>query len=383
MRALSLLETVPALDAGDGAELDAAALSLADFHVLAACVCRLFAWPLDEAEAPCRNCGASLRFEARSFEWAPYQDGEADDAELDGRLDLGQRHPIPPVRCAGKLSRSIQLADRTAADVAGLLRNRKTAPLTAGTVAALGIVRLGQERRASVIAHALASASDDAWSAIGALWQDAHLPLRLVAHTTCSCGARNEQPMLARTAIDAVAPTVAGPVGSAPGLTLAAFEDRVRTIQPEVYEARGIRELLLMVDEGPPACDDGGEPLLGAYTPPGEDPLLGPQPPEVRLFYRSFAAESELDPGFDLDAEIRETIDHEVEHHLYFLAGHDPMDAEERAAIAADTARTVGRSELVRRTARDLQSDVVGFAKVGWPLLGILFVLAWLQFCRH
>jgi hypothetical protein len=140
-----------------------------------------------------------------------------------------------------------------------------------------------------------------------------------------------------------------------------------------------VKNLPLVVDAGVAACDDGGEPLLGCYTPPGPDASgLEDHRGEIRLFYRTFQSELRLDPTFDVKGQIFETIDHEVEHHLYFLAGHDPMDAEERAAIVEEKARVVGKKELARRQVRELRGGLLAM----FPLLLLLVLLAGLQLCR-
>ncbi len=45
----------------------------------------------------------------------------------------------------------------------------------------------------------------------------------------------------------------------------------------------------------------------------------------VVLFYGSFRNLARLDPDFDWEAEIHETVEHEVRHHLESLAGHDEL----------------------------------------------------------
>lgn len=45
----------------------------------------------------------------------------------------------------------------------------------------------------------------------------------------------------------------------------------------------------------------------------------------VRLFYGSFRQLAREDPDFDWAAEIHETIEHEVRHHLEWLAGGDEL----------------------------------------------------------
>jgi hypothetical protein len=45
----------------------------------------------------------------------------------------------------------------------------------------------------------------------------------------------------------------------------------------------------------------------------------------VILYYGSFAALARKDPGFDWEAEIHETVEHEIKHHLESLAGQDQL----------------------------------------------------------
>lgn len=45
----------------------------------------------------------------------------------------------------------------------------------------------------------------------------------------------------------------------------------------------------------------------------------------IRLYYGSFRALSRLDPDFDWEAEIHETVQHEIRHHLEWLAGEDQL----------------------------------------------------------
>lgn len=41
----------------------------------------------------------------------------------------------------------------------------------------------------------------------------------------------------------------------------------------------------------------------------------------VHLYYGSFAEQAAQDPGFEVDAELRETIEHEIQHHIEDRAG--------------------------------------------------------------
>lgn len=159
--------------------------------------------------------------------------------------------------------------------------------------------------------------------------------------------------------------------------TLEEFERIAERARQRVYRRSAVRNVALTVETGVPDVDEGGQPLLGSYTPPGEDPTQ--HPPEIRLYYRAFQTEFRLDSGFDVAAEIHETIAHEVEHHLYFLAGDDPMDAEERLAIAQERAEIVGKQELLRRGVRDAWAELRGFVRVALPLLLLLLGLLLLQ----
>ena len=45
----------------------------------------------------------------------------------------------------------------------------------------------------------------------------------------------------------------------------------------------------------------------------------------IRLYYGSFRQLARLDPDFDWEAEIYETVQHEIKHHLEWLAGEDQL----------------------------------------------------------
>lgn len=47
---------------------------------------------------------------------------------------------------------------------------------------------------------------------------------------------------------------------------------------------------------------------------------------KVVLYWGSFLELSRLDPDFDWEAEIYETVEHEVRHHLEWLAGEDQLE---------------------------------------------------------
>lgn len=370
-----------------GARRSILELPLADLHLLR--VALVQAGVIDEAaiEIACENCDASLRASpSAKVELGPFRDGELDDPELDAPFAFDEAHEIPSIRVGRRRVHTLRLVPRTVGEARALWSRDPSRPLTMvpSIVTAMGVQALGDERRASALARALARADDDAWDAICALWEDANGHPRLYATVRCdACGANKPiaAPALRELGTAELAP---GDQRSRAddGWDGARFEALVRRHADAIYRRMRVRNVDLVVDEGVPAVDDGGEPLLGCYTPPHADPDLGiERPPEVRLFARSFRAEARADPAFDVDDEVRETIEHELEHHLHFLSGDDPMDDEERAAIARERTRQVGRRESARRGVRALGADLVGFLRVGWPLLLIALGATWLARC--
>jgi hypothetical protein len=338
------------------------------------------------------NCGAGFDVAPSSLlEVGPFVDGELDDPDLDAPFAFDVAHAIPAVRVGSAVARRIRFAERTVEDALPLWRASAGASvlrITPAVVIAMGVVALGRERRATALADALASAPRTAWGAIVDLFHSAHYPARLVGVYRCaSCDARNDLDVplereLDRDVIDAAFMAGGADVREGPFPDLGAFEARVREAADAIYRARGVKNIDLFIDAGVPACDDGGEPLLGCYTPgtpPGADFEI-PKRPEIRLFYKTFQAEHRADPTFDLEHEIHETIDHEVTHHLHYLSGEDPLDDAERAEIAIERARLVGRREVARRAARTFAGDFSGFLRATWPLwiaLAVAAALAW------
>ena len=137
----------------------------------------------------------------------------------------------------------------------------------------------------------------------------------------------------------------------------------------------------VILEQGVPHVDDGGVPLLGSYTPPpeGDEESLCPPTGEVRLYYRTFRNQW-LDEGpYDVDAEIAETIEHELKHHLAFLRGWDETDAAERALIVEERRRVRGKAE----TQRSARAERRTFLERTWPLWAILLLLAGLGYLEY
>ncbi|AKT42292.1 uncharacterized protein CMC5_065150 [Chondromyces crocatus] len=389
LRDLRVLEGAGVVTEG-GEAVAIGALSLRDAHVLRA----LLAWasvvPEEEGEFSCENCGEVFRAAPSALlEVGPFTDGELHDPDLDRSFDAGAWHAVPAFRAGGTLCRRVRLAERTVDEAMPLLlaAGGRSLRMTPAVAAAMGVVALGSERRASVIAEALSEAPEAAWSAVVDVYHEARYPARLWAvHRCAGCGARNDLDVplereLSRGEVRAGGRRRGGERAAFPDLD--AFEREVREAAERVYRVRGVRNIDLFVDAGVPLCDDGGEPLLGCYTPGGMDPVLMiERPPEVRIFYRSFEAEHRADPGFDVLAEIKETLDHEVTHHLHYLSGDDPLDDEERGEIEKERVRRVGVAESARRARQGLRAEVVGFLRVAWPLLLVAALGAWMGWCQ-
>lgn len=371
------------------APLDVLDLPLRDAHVLRALLAKACVVSEAEGSFTCENCGAPFAIAPSSLlEIAPFLDGEIEDPDLDAPFDFSRAHPIPALRVGRSVARVVRFAPRDVRDALPLWRAPQDKPLTItpALVAAIGVVALGRERRASLIADALASASPSAWAAIVDLFHEAHYPPRLVAvHRCASCSARVDldvpldrelprEPLPEADTSDGSDRDRGG--GSFPDVDR--FEALVRAAAAEIYRARGVRNIDLFIDDGVPACDEGGDPLLGCYTPGSLEPDAEhtSRRPEICLFYRSFRAEHRADPSFDVEREIHETIDHEVIHHLNHLAGSDPLDDAERAEIHDERARLVGRREMSRRAARSLGEDLAGFLRLTWPFWLLLALAA-------
>ncbi len=72
---------------------------------------------------------------------------------------------------------------------------------------------------------------------------------------------------------------------------------------------------------------------LGEYMDPGPESFLGGNGGlgrQVALYYGSFARVAEGDPTFDWEAEVWETLTHELRHHVESLAGDASLVEEDR-----------------------------------------------------
>ena len=89
----------------------------------------------------------------------------------------------------------------------------------------------------------------------------------------------------------------------------------------------------------------------------------------MTVYYQTFRRMWEEDGPYDLEAELHETIDHELEHHLHHLAGHDPLDEEERAEARGEIRKLYGDRRLARLAVREAAGDLGTFVRMTWPFL--------------
>lgn len=393
-------DLIAAIDGGRiRAEGELRALSLLDAHVVEAVAIAVGAVVPPKAKLRCRNCDAALELSrAAHFPLQPLLDG-ARDEELDAHAAPGDEHPLPKPIAIGRArsARTFRLAPRALGDrprLVALLGDPcadALPPLPTGPalVRAIGL-QLGEVKSPVAVARALDALDDDdfaeAWGAIARAWDETHYTPRLLAPSPCPrCGARHDVEVPPRLVLDtepADHPRAGDGEGDGEGEgepearfpSLDAFKARAARIAREELAKAGLEGahgLEIVVDDDVPPCDDGGEPLLGSYTPRPEAERDAPTraPFEIALYFRTFASMFEEEP-YDVDAEIRETIAHELEHHEGFLAGHDPLDDEERAAIAREHRRLHGHGAAaeLRAGAGWLARDVLGFLRTTWPL---------------
>src|SRR5262245_58181148 len=113
--ALALFERDIGLRDASGAAVDVRDLPLADFHVVRGVLTKAGLLDEDEVEVDCHNCGEVLVARpCKGLETGPWEDGEADDPELDKTADFGAPLPIAPIALGRvRVARTITLAART------------------------------------------------------------------------------------------------------------------------------------------------------------------------------------------------------------------------------------------------------------------------------
>jgi hypothetical protein len=381
---LELFEHDVALSSGNE-KLDVLDLKLADFHVVRAFLLKAGLVREDEVEVDCHNCGELLvATPCQGLETGPWEDGELDDPELDSAAPLGVAIETAPIRLGRvREARTLVLAPRTVREVLPLWAALAKDPVEIDDafVLAMGVVELGPIREPGRIARELASDDEAAFDAAAAAFIDAHYTPRLGSDVFCpECKARNTVDAPAEREFAPKDDRAEQPGGEATDeddeLTpLPPLEDFVELAheiaEPLIADIPG-EKVELVVEDGTPAVDDGGEPLLGSYVPPPpRDSAVPTQPPTVTVYYQTFQRIEREEGPFDWDAELRETIEHELEHHIFHLRGDDPMDEEEHAEIDREALRVIGQAEARRRTFQVFGRSIPEFVRTAWPIIVI------------
>jgi len=112
-------------------------------------------------------------------------------------------------------------------------------------------------------------------------------------------------------------------------LDLKTFTRLAGTIADEL-PSRLLRDLNGGISVLPGKKKDGKYFLMGEYI---EDPILGRS---IFIYYGSFREVLGDAPQGEWEEELRETIVHELRHHVESLAGVDDLSVEEEEELAAE-----------------------------------------------
>ncbi len=352
--ALALFKTDVDIVIEGEARVEPEALDLAEFHALRAIATHLGWLDEEEVEIECRNCGEVMSVRpCASLPLGPFADSELDDPELDELTDLGREHDVPDLGL-------VRLAQVTVGEAFPLHRalTKRRLRLTPAVVKAMGIVSIGDERDPARIAELLTRSSDRAFGNVTNLFLAAHYPLRLFAPVICAkCGSRND----VDAPYDRELSPYEEPVSTEPFISFDGFDAMTQRIAaPLLAETPSSASVALVVDGEVPACDDGGDPLLGSYVPASDG-----RNAEITLYYRSFA-DMWKDGPYDLEDELTDTIEHELEHHESSLVGYDAKDDEERDEIVRETRRVMGKKAVARASVTAFGADVGEFWRRTW-----------------
>ena len=351
----------------DAAAIDA--LPVGDFHVLRDLAIREGLVPGEVESFACENCDAPLHFDPSKLAPEDLEDRYEDDAipaevrlALDPPLALGKRR-YTHVRAKTVEVRTARLFWRQLGK-----KGSDGFEVTPKLLASMGIVALEGERGAVIdepraLARALAAAPDEAWSVVEDAFLALAYPTRAIASLTCArcetiCDLEVPWPRELSPGQYERAPSARAPFPDA-----AAFADRARAIADATWRKMDAGGLALEIELGVPEVDSGGVPMLGSYAPETDD--AGTRF-VVRLYYRTFEREHRESARFDWESELAETIEHEAQHHLYYLAGHDPMDEGERAESERELVRRVGGEKRYRKLQRRALFDGV------WEIVRVL-----------
>lgn len=338
---------------------------LADFHALRAIATHEGWLEEDEIEIACRNCDETIVVRpCAAMQLGPFFDAELDDEELDHTLDLSTAHDVPGLGAVRLVRITLHESEALHRELA-----KRELDVTAAVVTSMGIAAIDDERDPRAISRKINACDDRAFDALGNLFLAAHYPPRLFGLVLCpSCKTRNDVDAPYDREFAAMDESPPDLQGAFP--TFDEFDALVRDVAEPLIAEASPPHPALVVDGGVPETDDGGEPLLGSYVPgePGN-------PGEITIHHRSFAAMWNDHGAYDVQAEIEETIAHELEHHEAHFVGHDAMDDDERDEIAREARRVIGKKALARNATRAFAADIIEFGKRTW-LVWIVVLIA-------
>ncbi len=363
--------------------VELSSLELRDFHALRAVATKQGFLPEETLSIPCRNCDEVLvHSPCAALETGPFEECALNDPELDQALDLTKVHAVPglgEVRLTRVTVEDALPLHAALARSGGPLRARPL--LRPAMVRAMGIAQIGEARDPKAIARLLTRSSTRTWGALTNLFLSVNYSLRLFSIARCpACGARNDvdAPYDREFAFDDEDSELEerGSSNDEPFVGFEAFADRAREIAYAILPPSDEEDFAFLVEGGVAACDEGGDPLLGSYVPPstGEGGALS-RPPEIAVFYSTFRAVWLEDGPYEWEDELRETVEHEYEHHRGHLCGDDPVDDEEREEIDRERVRLVGKRALATGEIRALGVDITLFMRRTWPLWLILVLV--------
>jgi len=121
-------------------------------------------------------------------------------------------------------------------------------------------------------------------------------------------------------------------------VTYGEFQDAVKVMLEDIPEEflRGLQGVHVLEHEYP---EEAYQQVwrLGEYLDPGPESFLGGGEGlgrHIALYYGSFLQVARGNPDFDWEAEIWETLTHELRHHVESLAGDGSLIEEDRRRAA-------------------------------------------------
>ena len=362
-------------------------LAVPDFHVLRDLAIRAKLIASEPDVIACDNCDAELTFDNAALPIADLDD------RYEGEHLEGERVTTlsAPIVIEADAYEHVRMKQRSVADARVLWRELgKDRPfrITPKLLLAMGVVALESKSGAPLtdlraMSRALIDAPDDTWREVEETFLALAYPSRAITTLTCAaCETVHDlevpwprelepgQYHAERSANEALPSAIE-------------LEAHARRIADTTWKRMNAGGLTLRLEVGVAEVDSGGVPMLGSYTPEPRDD--GGTDFVVRVYYRTFERAFRDDARFDWRRELEETIEHEAQHHLYYLSGHDPMDEQERAESEREAVRRAGGEKRYRKLQRAaIGSGVWEIVRALVPPLAlVVIVVALLSRCAQ